>query len=135
MSDNLIEQALTQAVAARARAYAPYSKFQVGAALKLEGSDEIVTGCNIENSSYGATICAERTAILKAVSEHPEKPTVEWMVLVTDTTPASTPCGACLQVMSEFLQPDTPIHLANLQGIERVVAFKELMPYTFELLD
>jgi cytidine deaminase len=117
---------------AREGAYAPYSNFLVGASLKLKNSETYFAGSNVENASYGGTVCAERTAIWKAVTETGGKAEVEWMVLVTDTTPASTPCGICLQVMSEFLDPDTPIHLANLDGIERALPFKDFLPNAFK---
>lgn len=89
----LIEAAL----AARAKAYAPYSKFQVGAAL-LTREGQIFTGCNVENSSYGLAICAERTAICKAVSEGYQ----EFKSIYVTANPFATPCGACRQFIVEF---------------------------------
>ena len=134
MTDALVQKGYAMACEARERAYAPYSKFLVGAALKLRNSDDIYTGHNVENASYGATVCAERTAVWKAVTEV-SNPDIEWMVLVTGTSPASTPCGQCLQVMSEFLKPDTPIHLSNLDGIERTLPFKDFLPHAFSFED
>lgn len=122
------------ALVARRNAYAPYSQFQVGAALKLNTSSEIFTGCNVENISYGATICAERTAVVKAISVEP-KGRIEELALVTDAVQFDCPCGMCLQVLSEFCSPDTPIHLCNLKGIQKTVAFRELMPFQFENKD
>lgn len=118
---------------AREGAYAPYSNFSVGAALKISNLDIYFSGCNVENASYGATVCAERTAIWKAVEEYGAKPEIEWLVLVTDTSPVSPPCGICLQVMSEFLNPDATIYLANLHGIQRALPFKELLPTPFKI--
>jgi len=131
MTDGNVQKGYELACQARERAYAPYSNFLVGASLKLTGEDRYFSGCNVENASYGGTVCAERTAIWNTVTELGGKPSIEWMVLVTDTDPASTPCGMCLQVMSEFLDPETPIYLSNLQGIERVLPFKDFLPHAF----
>ena len=117
----------------REKAWAPYSKYHVGAAV-LTDSGEIFTGCNVENASYGLTICAERVAIWNWVSQKRKTSQLEFLVLVTDTTdPIATPCGMCLQVLSEFLSPSFPIHLANLDGIKKVVTMKDLLPMTFKL--
>lgn len=125
--DNLYNEALV----ARKNAYAPYSNFLVGAALITDKSDTIYSGCNVENLSYGATICAERTAIVKAVSELPGSK-IKALALVTDAKTHDAPCGLCLQVMSEFCDSEATVHLCNLQGIQKTVAFKELMPFQFE---
>ena len=125
------ENLFQEAVVARKNAHAPYSNFLVGAALVTDKSDTIFSGCNVENISYGATICAERTAIVKAVSEFPGSKVKE-LALVTDSQTHDAPCGMCLQVMSEFCNSETPIHLCNLNGIQKTVAFRELMPFQFE---
>lgn len=125
--DSLFQEALV----ARKNAYAPYSGFFVGAALRIDKSDRIFSGCNVENLSYGGTICAERTAIVKAVSEFPGSKVRE-LALVTDAKFHDAPCGLCLQVMSEFCEKDTPVHLCNLSGIQKTVAFKDLMPFQFD---
>lgn len=93
-----VEQKLTEAaLAARKNSYSPYSKFAVGAAL-LTKSGEIKTGCNVENASYGLAICAERTAICKAVSDGES----EFTLIAVAATPLATPCGACRQFIAEF---------------------------------
>ena len=123
---SLYESALN----ARKMAYAPYSNFLVGAAIKIKGSETIYSGCNVENISYGGTICAERTAAVKAVSEN-EKPLFTEMALVTQAENFDTPCGMCLQFLSEFCDETTTVHLCNLEGIQKTVKFSELMPFQF----
>jgi cytidine deaminase len=126
MADAL-QKAFAAAAAAREKAHAPYSRFKVGAALLLaDGS--IIPGCNVENSSFGATICAERTAMCAAVASH-GKPDVKALVLVTE--PLASPCGLCLQVLSEFCGPSLPIHLSTPAGIARTVLLKEFLPLPF----
>lgn len=118
----------------RLQAHAPYSKFLVGACFKVQGKDQYISGCNVENASFGATVCAERVAIWNWVSEHGKNAPLEFLVLVTDTQdPVATPCGMCLQVLSEFLSHDFPIHLANLSGIQQTVKMRDLLPQTFKL--
>ena len=108
--------------------YSPYSKFQVGAAL-LTPDNEIIFGTNVENASYGATICAERTAILKAVSEGCTQFTD--IVIVTDAKNAAAPCGMCLQVMAEFFADDARVWLGNSKRIQKCFAFKDLLLQRF----
>ncbi len=127
-----IESAWEAACRVRERAHAPYSRFLVGASLKVEGRDTPFAGCNVENASFGGTICAERNAIFQAVAECGRfKP--EFMVLVTDTDPVAGPCGMCLQIISEFCPGDFPIHLANLKGVQRTCTLDELFPLRFNL--
>lgn len=122
-----IQQAYELAKDARTRAHAPYSKFYVGAALILENG-EIIPGCNVENASYGATICAERNAFFAAVARAGRiKPKA--MVLVTE--PAATPCGLCLQVMAEFCSPKFPIYLSDTKKLGEKVELQEMLPHPF----
>jgi len=127
-----IQTLLDQAIEARKKAYAPYSKFQVGAAL-LTKDKQVFLGCNIENASYGLTNCAERTAIFKAVSEGEKE--IEAIVVVGDTEGPIAPCGACRQVMAEFCDKDTKIILANLNGATAETTIDELLPGAFSLKD
>ncbi len=107
--------------------YSPYSKFRVGAAL-LTASGKIFTGCNIENSSFSLTVCAERTALFKAISEGQKKFTA--IAIVSDAENYIPPCGACRQVMLE-LAPSMDVILTNSTGKIIVTKVKELIPYPF----
>jgi cytidine deaminase len=112
-------------------AYAPYSGFRVGAALKLTNG-EIVTGTNVENASYGATICAERAALVRAVAQYGPKIRVEAVAVANLNETASPPCGGCRQVLAEFTDPQAPVAFPGANGV-RVMAFSELLPAGFEL--
>jgi cytidine deaminase len=127
----LIEEAYQLACQARLNAHAPYSNFRVGAAVKAVGHDAIAAGCNVENGSYGATICAERNAVFQLVSQL-GKIDLEFVVLVTDTEPAAMPCAMCRQVIEEFANDRTMVHVGNLSGVSRSVHFRELLPYPFD---
>ena len=111
------------AIAARLRAYAPYSNFQVGAAV-LAADGRIFTGCNVENLSYGLTICAERNAIFAAVAAGVRE--FSAMAIVADTRQPISPCGACRQVMAEF--GDFTIVSANLESSTFVSTVEALLP-------
>lgn len=124
MTDALV----TAATAARERAFAPFSGFQVGAALEAEDGS-IVTGCNVESASYGLTMCAERVAIFKGVSDG-KKRFVRVAVVTNAKTPTS-PCGACRQLLWEFA-PDADVILANLAGDVRRWRMRELLPDGFD---
>lgn len=115
----------------RNNAYTPYSHFKVGAAIQLKNG-EYILGCNVENASYGLCNCAERTALFKMISEGYNKNDVEAMIIIGDTKDPISPCGACRQVMSELLNPETPIVLANLKGDFKEFLNKELLPYQFD---
>lgn len=134
MDDSRLQEAFTTAVKAREKAYAPYSGFKVGAALALKGTGKIYPGCNVENASYGGTICAERTAMVSAVAEQGTV-SFEFCVVVTDTEFATPPCALCLQVFSEFCSPDFPIYLGTVkEGIQKKVLLKELLPIPFNAI-
>ncbi|MBU9712064.1 cytidine deaminase [Evansella tamaricis] len=119
---------IMEAKKAREKAYVPYSKFQVGAAL-LATDGTVYHGCNIENAAYSMCNCAERTAIFKAVSEGVR--TFQSMAVVADTDGPVSPCGACRQVISELLQRDTKIILTNLKGDVAEWTVEELLPGAF----
>lgn len=131
MSENsdLNHQSLVAAaLAAKKRAYAPYSRFQVGAAL-VDDRGRMFTGCNIENASYGATCCAERTAIFKAVSEGAHK--IRRLAVVCDDADYCRPCGICRQVMSEFAAADFQLISAKPDGSFIVLTMNEILPFAF----
>ncbi|GAX91512.1 cytidine deaminase [Effusibacillus lacus] len=126
------EQLIELAKQAREKAYVPYSRFPVGAAI-LADDGTVVTGCNIENASYGLTNCAERTAIFKLVSEG--KKDIQLVAVVADTPRPVSPCGMCRQVLAEFCSPDTKVILSNLNGQTTVTTVAELLPYSFSKED
>jgi cytidine deaminase len=118
------------ALAARNNAHAPFSCFEVGAAVRTR-SGSIFSGCNVENRSFGATICAERFAVGAAISAGETR--FEGVVVITDTSPPSPPCGLCLQVLAEFGDADLPILLRNLQGEELKARLEDFLPHPFQL--
>ncbi|MBS1792270.1 MAG: cytidine deaminase [Acidobacteria bacterium] len=122
------QELLEAARAVRERAYAPYSNFRVGAALRTK-SGKIYTGCNVESASYGLTVCAERVAIWKAVSEGEKA--FEEIAVVADTQELTPPCGVCRQIVWEFCQ-DIPVILGNLRGDHEIVRMSELLPRAFD---
>lgn len=124
MPDSLVAAAL----AAREHAHAPFSKFKVGAAV-LDDEGRIFTGCNVENATYGLTVCAERVAILKAVSEGARNFTR--VAVVADTDTLTPPCGACRQILWEFCG-DVEIVLANLSGKSESLKLGALFPRAFD---
>lgn len=121
---NLIEKAIE----AKENAYVPYSNFRVGAALFTK-SGKIYTGCNIENVSYGATNCAERTAVFKAVSEGEKE--FQAIAINGDNGDYLPPCGICRQVLSEFADDSLKVILANSAEDYKVISLGELLPGTF----
>jgi homotetrameric cytidine deaminase len=125
-----ISQAHQAALQARTHAHAPYSKFKVGAALQLKGKREPVTGCNVENASFGGTICAERVAVQSAVARF-GRIDPEFLVIVTDEKEATVPCALCLQVLAEFCGDDFPIYLGNEKGLLKKYTLRELLPHPF----
>lgn len=123
-----IEQLIQEAKAAREKAYTPYSKFKVGAAL-LTKDGKVYGGCNIENAAYSMCNCAERTALFKAYSEGDTK--FEMLAVVADTDRPCSPCGACRQVISELCDPNMKVILTNLKGDVLEVTVQELLPGAF----
>ncbi len=127
MDKKLLDKAIELAKKVRENAYAPYSQFKVGAAVVTKDG-KIFTGCNVENVSYGLTICAERAAIFKAVSEGERK--FSFLVVITDTDPPAAPCGACRQVIREFGE-DIEIIMLNLKGDMIIKTLSDLLPKSF----
>ncbi len=113
---------------AREHAQAPYSRFKVGAALKTR-TGEIVTGCNIENASYGLTICAERVAVFKAVSEGLDE--FDVIAVVADSKRLTPPCGPCRQILWEYCG-DVLVHMSDLGGRSRTMRLSKLLPMPFD---
>lgn len=111
-------------------AYAPYSQFRVGAALKLSNGS-VVTGANVENASYGLTICAERTAVGKAISDFGPNIRIEAIAVTNLNGAASPPCGACRQVLSEFTNTEAEILFTGPDG-DIQIPFRELLPHAFD---
>ena len=122
-----INELINKAKNAREHSYSPYSRFKVGAALKTKNG-MVFTGCNIENSSYGLSICAEREAIFKAISAGERD--LDTIAVVTDSNKLITPCGACRQVMWEFSK-DMTVIVANLKGEKKEFKIKELLAHPF----
>lgn len=123
--DQLIKKLWKSAIEAREKSYSPYSSYAVGAAIAC--GDKIYSGCNVENSSYGGTVCAERTAILKAVSEGERA--VQKILIVTPN--GAPPCGICGQTLAEFCSAESEIILATPTEIKLQISLKELSPYSF----
>ena len=116
-------------MAARRQAFAPYSGFLVGAAVETTDG-AIYTGCNIENASYGLTVCAERVAIWKAISEGVPPGAFRAIAIAADSPHPTPPCGACRQILAEFA-PQATVTLINLQGVTREFTVAELLPESF----
>ncbi|MDA3873898.1 MAG: cytidine deaminase [Kiritimatiellae bacterium] len=113
----------------RVNAHCPYSNYRVGAALTAVGHPTLFEGCNVENASYGATICAERNAIFAAVTALGTF-TIRDLVLVTEQP--APPCGMCLQVITEFADTKTRIYLATAEKITHTLALVDLLPHQFD---
>jgi cytidine deaminase len=135
-SSNPFDPAVAERLLAAARevaalAYAPYSNFRVGAALLFDDGF-VATGCNVENVSYGLTSCAERNALFRAISERGAAHRIVAIAVTNLNGAASPPCGACRQVMSEFVSPDAVVLFPGDAGIE-IRPFAELLPFSFHL--
>ena len=124
------KELIKKAEEARKLSYSPYSNFAVGAAL-LTKSGEVYLGANIENSSYPLCMCAERNAIYNAMLHRIKKEDIIMLALSADTDKPCSPCGACRQVISELLMPDTLIIMSNLKGETKETNPKELLPFAF----
>ena len=122
-----MRELIEKAKRVRENAYAPYSNFKVGAAILTEDG-EVYTGVNVENASFGLTVCAERVAVFKAISEG--KRSFKAIAIVADTEDPVPPCGACRQVLAEF--GDMDVIMANLKGDVKIARLKDLLPHSFE---
>ena len=128
MTNRTEQELIDAALDARTRAHAPYSNFQVGAAVEAEDGT-IHSGCNVESASYGLTVCAERVAIWNGVSQGYKK--FDRIAVVVDTEDLTPPCGACRQVIWEFCG-DVPVVLSNLQGKTEALRMSDLLPRAFD---
>ena len=124
------EELVKKAIEARKLSYSPYSNFAVGAAI-LTSSGEVFLGANIENSSYPLCMCAERNAIYNAMLHEVKKDEIIALALAADTANPCSPCGACRQVISELLNPNTPVIMTNLKGDVKEVKAEDLLPFAF----
>jgi len=131
LDEAVIRRLLDAARTARARAHAPYSGFAVGAAV-LTPDGEIHAGCNVENASYGLSVCAERHAVAAAVAAGHHR--IEALLVMTDVTPPVAPCGACRQILAEFAD-DVPVLLADLSGVRSRTSSSRLLPHAFRAVD
>jgi len=125
-----IRELYEAALAVKEKAYAPYSHFHVGSALR-SGSGKIYAGCNVENSSFGVTICAERNAVFQMVAAGEQ--TLSSILVIGDTEKILSPCGACRQVIAEFSQKETPVIMCNKHGEYRETTLGEILPFGFSL--
>ena len=130
-SEPALASLLEQARQAALNSYSPYSKFRVGAALKLTNG-VIVTGANVENVSYGLTICAERSALVSAVSQFGPEIRIEAVAVANLNGAASPPCGACRQMLSEFILPDAPVLFPAADG-PCTQPFSAILPHAFDM--
>lgn len=128
----VLERLRTAAQEATARAYAPYSKFCVGAAL-LFNDGSIATGCNVENVSYGLTSCAERNALFRAICERGAGPKIAAVAVANAAGAPCPPCGACRQVMSEFVAADAIVTFPGERGWE-TIPFAQIFPISFHFV-
>lgn len=126
--DDFAGELIRAAITAREKAFAPYSKFKVGAAVRTK-QGKVYTGCNVESASFGLTVCAERIAIWKAVSEGETEFTE--IAVVTDTQKLTPPCGVCRQIIWEFCG-DIPMTMSTLDGQNKTIPMSELLPYAFD---
>ena len=129
--DPALESLLEQARHAAQNSYSPYSGFKVGAALQLT-SGAIVTGTNVENVSYGLTICAERSALVRAVAQFGPKIRVMAVAVANLNDAPSPPCGACRQMLAEFIEPEAPVVFSAADGL-RCMPFSAVLPMAFEM--
>jgi cytidine deaminase len=133
ISPDLQRQLLAAAHDAAGASYSPYSQFPVGAALYLGDDQPLILGCNVENVSYSLTMCAERTAIFKAVTD--KRPgTMTAMAIIASKTKPCMPCGACLQVLREFA-PEIQLIFENEDSSPKLLTLQQLLPYSFSPAD
>ena len=129
--DPALETLFQQARTVAQNSYSPYSGFKVGAAIRLT-SGQIVTGTNVENVSYGLTMCAERSALVRAVAEFGPAIRIAAIAVANLSDAACPPCGACRQMLAEFALPDAPVIFMSAGGV-RILPFSEILPLAFDM--
>lgn len=134
MEQAMINQLMEQAREIKKRSYSPYSKFPVGAAMLMKDGN-VITGVNVENVSFGATNCAERTAIYTAVTKGYGPKSIQAIAVSGDTEAFLPPCSICRQVLVEFCEPDVPVYLTRRDGAIYETTVAELVPLAFEKLE
>ncbi|OOG59951.1 cytidine deaminase [Rhodanobacter sp. C03] len=132
VAPNTFDDLLALARHAREQAYAPYSHFQVGAALQTRDGRQF-SGCNVENAAYGLCNCAERTALFSAIAAGCQPGDFAALAVIADTAGPVSPCGSCRQVMSELCDDAMPVLLSNLRGDVQQTSVAELLPGSFKL--
>jgi len=131
LTESVLNALVDEARKAAQHSYSPYSQFKVGAALRLTNG-QVVTGTNVENVSFGLTICAERSALVSAVSQFGPQIRIEAVAVANLNQKASPPCGACRQMLAEFIVPDAPVVFQSEDGM-RSMKFSDLLPMAFEM--
>src|SRR6201998_788133 len=131
LSQVALDNLLKEAEKAAEKSYSPYSGFRVGAALRLTNG-QVVTGTNVENVSYGLTICAERAALVRAVSEFGPAIRIEAVAVANLNGTVSPPCGVCRQMLAEFSEPDAPVVFPAADGT-RTMPFEQVLPLGFDM--
>ena len=126
------ERLLRETGLAKVNSYSPYSKFRVGAGILLKNG-EVITGANIENASYPCSICAERSVLASVYSKGYKKEDIVAIAISGDTKDFITPCGMCVQVMSELMDGDCPVFLLNSKNEVKELRVKKLLPYAFSM--
>ena len=131
LTGGALDGLLEEATKAAKHSYSPYSGFKVGAALRLDNGS-VVTGTNVENVSFGLTICAERSALVRAISQFGPQIRIKAVAVANLNQAASPPCGACRQMLAEFAAPDAPIIFPAADG-SRTMRFEEILPLGYDM--
>lgn len=131
-TEKLKKELFSEAVKVQKNSYSPYSQYKVASSILFDNK-KIIAGVNVENASYGATNCAERSAIFSAISAGYKK--INAVLVLTNEDQPWAPCGLCRQVIAEFATPETPIYLANQKGIQIEITFKDIFPHSFDKSD
>ena len=129
-----MERLIKESIIAKENSYSPYSNFRVGAAIMLK-DDKIIRGSNIENASYGLSICAERSALFEAYNHGYKKEDIRAIAISSDIDDFISPCGACRQVISELMEEDADVFLTKNENEYKEIKVKDLLPFAFKKED